>query len=92
VTGFLRPRTILFFAVPISDGIDDLATILPWVDVDPERSFAEWRVNNLDDGGGIPIWKNGEVVGAVAVSGLSSSEDIALPTLGLELIADQKAL
>jgi len=43
-------------------------------------------------GGGIPIWKNGEVVGAVAVSGLSSSEDIALATLGLELIADQKAL
>jgi glc operon protein GlcG len=43
-------------------------------------------------GGGIPIWKNGEVVGAVAVSGLSSSEDIALATLGLELIADQNAL
>lgn len=42
-------------------------------------------------GGGIPIWKNGEVVGAVAVSGLSSTEDIALATLGLELIAEQKA-
>jgi len=28
-------------------------------------------------GGGIPVWKNGEVVGAVAVSGLSSNEDIA---------------
>ncbi len=38
-------------------------------------------------GGGIPIWKNGEVVGAVAVSGLSSNEDIALATLGVELIA-----
>jgi glc operon protein GlcG len=37
-------------------------------------------------GGGIPIWKNGEVVGAVAVSGLSSNEDIALATLGVELI------
>jgi len=38
-------------------------------------------------GGGIPVWKNGEVVGAVAVSGLSSTEDIALATLGVELIA-----
>jgi glc operon protein GlcG len=38
-------------------------------------------------GGGIPVWKNGEVVGAVAVSGLSSKEDIVLATLGAELIA-----
>ncbi|HZZ14635.1 MAG TPA: heme-binding protein [Candidatus Sulfotelmatobacter sp.] len=38
-------------------------------------------------GGGIPVWKNGEVVGAVAVSGLSSNEDIALAMLGVELIA-----
>jgi glc operon protein GlcG len=37
-------------------------------------------------GGGIPVLKNGEVVGAVAVSGLSSEEDIALATLGVELI------
>jgi glc operon protein GlcG len=38
-------------------------------------------------GGGLPISKNGEVVGAIAVSGLSSNEDIALATLGAELIA-----
>jgi len=38
-------------------------------------------------GGGLPISKNGEVVGAIAVSGLSSNEDIALATLGVELIA-----
>lgn len=38
-------------------------------------------------GGGIPVWKNGEAVGAVAVSGLSSSDDITLATLGVELIA-----
>lgn len=38
-------------------------------------------------GGGIPVWKNGQVVGAVAVSGLSSNEDVALATLGVELIA-----
>jgi glc operon protein GlcG len=41
-------------------------------------------------GGGIPIWKGSEVVGAIGVSGLSSTEDIALATLGLELIADRE--
>jgi glc operon protein GlcG len=39
-------------------------------------------------GGGIPVSKNGEVVGAVAVSGLSSSEDVDLATLGVESITD----
>lgn len=38
-------------------------------------------------GGGIPVVKNGQVVGAVAVSGLSSNEDITLATLGVDLIA-----
>jgi len=38
-------------------------------------------------GGGLPVWKNGEVVGAVAVSGLSSNEDIELAELGVEMIA-----
>src|SRR4029077_11183776 len=37
-------------------------------------------------GGGLPVWKNGQVVGAVAVSGLSSSEDITLASLGVELL------
>lgn len=40
-------------------------------------------------GGGIPIWKDGVVAGAVGVSGLSSSEDIELGTLALEMIADK---
>jgi len=40
-------------------------------------------------GGGLPIWKNSEVVGAIGVSGLSSSEDIELATLGLQVIASQ---
>src|SRR5579863_3265001 len=35
-------------------------------------------------GGGIPVIKNGQVVGAVAVSGLSSNEDIAIATLGVD--------
>lgn len=38
-------------------------------------------------GGGLPIWRNGEVIGAIGVSGLSSTEDVALATVGLELIA-----
>lgn len=38
-------------------------------------------------GGGLPVLKNGEVIGAVAVSGLSSAEDIALAILGVELIS-----
>jgi glc operon protein GlcG len=41
-------------------------------------------------GGGLPIWKDGVVAGAVAVSGLSSSEDVELATLALELIGAQK--
>jgi glc operon protein GlcG len=41
-------------------------------------------------GGGIPVWKNGEVAGAVAVSGLSSSEDVGLANLGAELITQAK--
>jgi glc operon protein GlcG len=43
--------------------------------------------NYVGWGGGIPVSKNGEVVGAVAVSGLSSSEDIDLAMLGVELLA-----
>ena len=42
-------------------------------------------------GGGIPIWKEGAVAGAVAVSGLSSKEDIELATLALDLIGAEKA-
>ena len=38
-------------------------------------------------GGGIPVQIKGQLVGAVAVSGLSSVEDAALAVLGAELIA-----
>jgi glc operon protein GlcG len=41
-------------------------------------------------GGGIPVWKDGQVAGAVAVSGLSSSEDIVLAGLGVELVSGQQ--
>ena len=40
-------------------------------------------------GGGIPLWKGGQVVGAVAVSGLSSKEDAALATMGADLVKTQ---
>ena len=43
--------------------------------------------NYVGWGGGLPVWKNGELIGAVAVSGLSSTEDVALATIGVELIA-----
>jgi glc operon protein GlcG len=41
-------------------------------------------------GGGIPVWKDGQVVGAVAVSGLSSSEDIVLAELGADVVGGRK--
>jgi glc operon protein GlcG len=37
-------------------------------------------------GGGVPVLINGQVAGAVAVSGLSSVEDAALASMGVELI------
>lgn len=40
-------------------------------------------------GGGLPVWRNGEVVGAVAVSGLSSDEDIELANLGVKLVSGE---
>ena len=37
-------------------------------------------------GGGVPVRRDGEVAGAVAVSGLSSKEDSDLASLGADLI------
>ena len=45
-----------------------------------DKRFVGW-------GGGIPIWRDGQVAGAIGVSGLSSAEDIELATVGLELVA-----
>ena len=33
-------------------------------------------------GGGVPVWKDGKIVGAIAVSGLPEAEDIELATYG----------
>jgi glc operon protein GlcG len=40
-------------------------------------------------GGGVPVRKDGEVAGAVAVSGLTSKEDSDLASLGADLIVPQ---
>ncbi|HYI97054.1 MAG TPA: heme-binding protein [Bryobacteraceae bacterium] len=37
-------------------------------------------------GGGIPLWRNGQVVGSIAVSGLSSEEDIELAMMGAAFV------
>lgn len=37
-------------------------------------------------GGGIPVWRGGEVVGAIAVSGLPSQDDIEMANHGASLI------
>jgi glc operon protein GlcG len=38
-------------------------------------------------GGGVPVWKNGRAVGALAVSGLPQVEDMELAEMGAALIA-----
>jgi glc operon protein GlcG len=38
-------------------------------------------------GGGVPVWKDGRVVGAVAVSGLPQQDDIELAEMGASLIS-----
>jgi glc operon protein GlcG len=39
-------------------------------------------------GGGVPVVKEGKVIGAVAVSGLPEDEDIELASMGAALIGD----
>jgi len=38
-------------------------------------------------GGGVPIWRDGSVVGAIAVSGLPQSEDIQLAEMGVTILS-----
>lgn len=39
-------------------------------------------------GGGVPVSRGGQVVGAVAVSGLPSAEDVVLANFGAELVGE----
>ena len=41
-------------------------------------------------GGGVPVWRGGEVVGAVAVSGLPQAEDIRLATWAAGLVPESQ--
>jgi glc operon protein GlcG len=53
----------------------------------------QWPMTNFGDprytawGGGVPIVYQGQVVGAVGVSGLPEAEDIVLATMGAQLFA-----
>jgi glc operon protein GlcG len=40
-------------------------------------------------GGGVPIWHNDEVIGAVGVSGLSQEEDDELARIGVAILEFQ---
>lgn len=56
---------------------------------DPERGFDMAFFGDpryIGWGGGLPVVVDGQVVGAVAVSGLSSEEDIELAELGIAAI------
>ncbi len=50
----------------------------------PMTNFGDLRYTAW--GGGVPIIYNGQVVGAVGVSGLSEAEDMVLARMGAELI------
>jgi glc operon protein GlcG len=56
---------------------------------DPEKGFDIAYFGDsrfVGWGGGIPVWKEGKVIGSVAVSGLPQLEDIELATLGADTI------
>ncbi len=58
----------------------------------PEKSFemayfGDGRFTGW--GGGVPVWKDGRVVGAIAVSGLPQVEDIQLAEMGATIISGQ---
>ena len=40
-------------------------------------------------GGGVPVWKEGKVVGAIAISGLPQTEDMALAEVGAKLLSGE---
>lgn len=57
---------------------------------DPEKGFDIAYFGDpgfVGWGGGVPVWKDGQVLGAVAVSGLPQAEDIELATLAAALIS-----
>ncbi|HWB96239.1 MAG TPA: heme-binding protein [Bryobacteraceae bacterium] len=58
---------------------------------DPEKGFDIAYFGDprfVGWGGGLPVWKNGKVVGAVAVSGLPQTEDMELAAMGAAMLSD----
>lgn len=53
------------------------------VEAFPMTNFGDLRYTAW--GGGVPVWREGEVVGAVGVSGLPEEEDIRLAKMGAAL-------
>jgi len=53
----------------------------------PMTNFGELKY--VTWGGGVPIVYDGEVVGAVGVSGMSEDEDIAYAELGIQALLDR---
>ena len=53
----------------------------------PMTNFGELRYTSW--GGGVPVRYQGQVVGAVGVSGLPEEEDMVLAQMGAELIANK---
>lgn len=51
----------------------------------PMTNFGELRY--MTWGGGLPVVRDGAVIGAVGVSGLTEDEDVALARLGVDLFA-----
>ena len=58
----------------------------------PEKGFdTAWFGDDrfLGWGGGVPVWRNGQVIGAIAISGLPQAEDIRLATWAANLIQNE---
>ena len=56
---------------------------------DPEKGFDIAYFGDprfVGWGGGVPVWREGEVVGAIAVSGLPQADDIRLATTAASLV------
>lgn len=60
---------------------------------DPEKGFDIAYYGDpqfVGWGGGIPVWRDGAMVGSIAVSGLSSEEDIELAQIGAAIIGEMR--
>lgn len=67
---------------------------VPSADVGQQSREQPFPMTNFGDlryvtwGGGLPVLRNGDVIGAVGVSGLVEAEDVELAQLGVEAVGD----